>query len=495
MIRFTNSLIPMGRDKRLKVNNLTLDSGEFWVISGKGGSGKSSLARVIAGVPDKAGYLAPIRGLTRSHPHGEKDGAAWISFDREKEIREELRHNDDSEVLGRPDEGTVLDDFLGGTNGRRYLNPELLEKLEGRGIRHLSTGEFRQVFIAREAGKGPPLAVLDEPFEGLDVQARPRLLKMISQWSESGILIVLTVNRMEDIPDNITGLIRLNLNGGNFTVSVTKSRDSAGMERVKEFSADEIPEIMSAVPPPITPVEISSDTLIQMRDVSLSFNGRSVLKDINWTVWPGESWIVTGPNGSGKTTLLNLISGDEPRGYGEDITLFGKRKGSGETTSEIKKKIGQVSASIQESVPRFLKPIEVIGSGLRDTLVLTGELDGVEYRLAERWLEILGLKEEKDTVFSHLSYGARRLTLIGRAMIKHPPLLMLDEPMHGLDSSSRIRVRKLIDLLIRETETSVLYVSHRIEDAPDSIRKQLKLVPDINPGSEKGASRAELHEI
>ncbi len=476
----------MGRDKRLNVEELTLESGKLWVIAGPGGSGKSSLARAIAGAPDKSGYLSPVSGLTRTAPHNKKNGGAWISFDREREIRDSLRHNDDSEVLGRPDEGTELESFLGGSAGKLYLHPKLLEKLEGRGIKNLSTGEFRQVFIASEAGKKPALAVLDEPFEGLDVDARERLTEQLAEWSESETLIVLTVNRMEDIPPYTSGLVLL---GEQKIAAQGIPSDILGSPLTKEIFGNTTKfQEKRIIPPPPEAVVFEGKSLIEMKKVSLSFNGRRVLENVNWLVKPGNSWLLTGPNGSGKTTLLNLICGDEPRGYGQDLKLFGRKRGSGESTSEIKKYIGQVSASLQESVSRHMHPGEIIGSGLRNSLLLTTPLDGFETGLVEQWLELLGLKKNRQTAFYRLPYGERRLAMIGRAMIKHPPLLLLDEPMHGLDKPSRDRIRNLIDTLIKETQTTVLFVSHRFEDAPASITRQIRL----RPSAGNGPSRAEI---
>ncbi len=478
----------MGRDKRLKIEGLTLESGEFWVIAGTGGSGKSSLARAIAGAPDKSGYLTPVSGLLRTEPHENKEGGAWISFDREREIRDSLRHNDDSEVLGHPDEGTELNSFLGGSTSRLFLHPELLERLEGRGIRNLSTGEFRQVFIAREAGKKPALAVLDEPFEGLDIKARVRLTRQLADWSESETLIVLTVNRIEDIPLYATGLILLGDEGIAAQGTASEILNSPLIKEI--FGKTSNLQENRIIPHPSEALVFQGKTLIEMRKVSLSFNGRRVLENVNWVVKPGESWLLTGPNGSGKTTLLNLICGDEPRGYGLDLELFGRKRGSGESTSEIKKYIGQVSSSLQDSVSRHANLGEVIGSGLRDSLLLTTPLDGFETGLVEEWLELLSLKKNRETAFSRLPYGERRLAMIGRAMIKHPPLLLLDEPMHGLDKSSRDRIRSLIDTLISKTQTTVLFVSHRREDAPESITRYIRLIPSGG----NGPSGAEINQ-
>jgi len=468
----------MGRDRRLEITDLTLDSGELWVIAGPVGSGKTSLARAIAGLHTR------IPGLDHSFPHDNREKSAWISFDREREIKDSIRHNDDSEVLGRPDEGTELETFLGGSSGKAFLSTELLIKLGGRGIKNLSTGEFRQVFIAREAGRTPALAVLDEPFEGLDNRARPRLLRQLKEWSDSETLIVLTVNRLEDIPDFATGLILLD--GKKIAARGAVSEILGNPGSLELLNGGFPGRAVRSIPPAPGAIQFAGTTLVEMRGVSISFNGRKVLENISWKVNPGESWLITGPNGSGKTTLLNLISGDEPRGYGQELYLFGKKKGSGESTSDIRREIGQVSAALQNTVSRHSTAVEVIGSGLRDSMVLTSEPDGFETALVEQWLEVLGLQDHRNMAFYRLPYGERRLAMIGRAMIKHPPLLLLDEPMHGLDAVSRQHVGKLIENLIRETRTSVLFVSHRSEDAPDFISHHIRLIPGENGGPSRG---------
>ncbi len=495
-IRFENVRIPLGRDRRLIIQNWTLKSGEFWVIVGESGSGKSVLARTLAGVDAKGSNIRCVKGMERESRENER--TAWIAFEREQLIREELRRNDDSEVMGMPDEGMLVKDFLETDRARDIAELGALRKLSDRGIRNLSTGEFRQALIAREVGREPSVAVLDEPFEGLDVTARPRLKAMLAEWYRSGILLVLTVSREEDIPEEATHLALLaenrlavadRLEKALINPDVRRVLGAAGDKNLSEAQEsnsrmnDDVAEVrFQKIPGPPHAGATIGDTLIQMNNLSLAFNGRPVLKDINWTVHRGESWLVTGPNGSGKTTLMNLISGDEPRGYGQDLSLFGRKRGSGETLADIRRNLSMASAAWQELAPAHSTALEIVESGLHDSLVSVERLNSFEAELSGKWLKLLQMEKRSNEMFFRLSYGERRLAMIARAMIKHPALLILDEPMHGLDGVSRRRVSGLVETLIEDTGTSVLFVSHRPNDAPFTIRNHLELRPSANGG-------------
>ncbi|MCE9944141.1 ATP-binding cassette domain-containing protein, partial [Aeromonas rivipollensis] len=167
----------------------------------------------------------------------------------------------------------------------------------------------------------------------------------------------------------------------------------------------------------------------------------------------------------GKSTLLALITGDHPQGYSNDLRLFGVRRGSGESIWEIKRHIGLVSPALHLDYRVHCSVQTVILSGFYDSIGLYTRPGDRQLALANQWLALLGLKDQGALPFHALSFGQQRLVLIARALVKHPPLLILDEPLQGLDPLNRHLVREMVVRLIGEG-TQLLFVSHHPEDAP-----------------------------
>ena len=217
---------------------------------------------------------------------------------------------------------------------------------------------------------------------------------------------------------------------------------------------------------------------IVLNDGVVSYNDRPVINHLSWTVNPGEHWQIVGPNGAGKSTLLSLVTGDHPQGYSNDLTLFGRRRGSGETIWDIKKHIGYVSSSLHLDYRVSTNVRNVILSGYFDSIGIYQAVSDKQHKLVQQWLDILGIdKRTADAPFHSLSWGQQRLALIVRALVKHPTLLILDEPLQGLDPLNRQLVRRFVDVLIGEGATQLLFVSHHAEDAPDCITHRLAFVP------------------
>jgi molybdate transport system ATP-binding protein len=248
-----------------------------------------------------------------------------------------------------------------------------------------------------------------------------------------------------------------------------------------QYEAQHLQEIDSATaipePPPGSARALGKSPLVEMNEVKVRYGEKVILDGLYWQVNQGEHWKITGPNGAGKTTLLNLISGDHPQAYCNDISLFGRRRGTGESVWDIKQNVGIISPDLQLSYRVSVSARLCILSGLFDSIGVYHSVTQQQRQLADRWLSYLGMQDRADCPIKQFSYGEQRLLLIARGLIKHPPLLILDEPCQGLDDHNRIKVLKLLGEFARGTESTLLYVTHRSEDEIEGIRRHLELVP------------------
>jgi len=206
-----------------------------------------------------------------------------------------------------------------------------------------------------------------------------------------------------------------------------------------------------------------------MNKVNIRYGERTILKDVDWTVRNGERWSLSGQNGSGKSTLLSLVCADNPQSYACDITLFGYQRGSGESIWDIKHHIGYVSPEMHRSYRRALPAINVVASGLKDTVGLYVRPNEAEKEQCRWWMRILGVDDLADRSFLSLSSGEQRLVLLARAFVKDPELLILDEPLHGLDQWNRQLVRDVIDTFCQRRNKTFIMVTHYEEELPPCI--------------------------
>lgn len=219
----------------------------------------------------------------------------------------------------------------------------------------------------------------------------------------------------------------------------------------------------SQIPKPLHSFEVKDNILIKMDGISVSYNERPIVDSIFWTIKQGEFWQLIGPNGSGKSTILSMITGENPKGYGQELYLFGKKKGSGESIWDIKKNIGIFTTSLTQLFKKNHTVEQMILSGFFDSIGLYTQPTALQSEIASQWIDVIGMSSLKNKSFQNLSLGQQRLVLIVRAVIKHPPLIILDEPLEGLDDNNATLVTNLINLLIQETNMTIIYVSHRID--------------------------------
>jgi molybdate transport system ATP-binding protein len=214
--------------------------------------------------------------------------------------------------------------------------------------------------------------------------------------------------------------------------------------------------------------------IIRMRNVNVRYGENVVLENFNWSVNQGENWKIVGPNGAGKSTLLSLISGDNLQAYANQIYLFGKRRGTGESVWDIKQRIGLVSPEFQVRYREAISVLKVVLSGFFDTIGFYQAASETQKSAALNWLNFLEINELAEQDYTRLSYGQQRLILIARAMVKSPPLLILDEPCQGLDSTNRNRVLELIDHIGLNSATQILYVTHSATDQLNCLSHELR---------------------
>ncbi len=330
-----------------------------------------------------------------------------------------------------------------------------VSKQFNRGIRNLSSGEQKKVLLGYLLSQNPDFIILDNPFDNLDITSQASLLDTITSLSEN-ISVIQLINRNRDFLPFIKHAVSLE---DNKIIEIEDLNHYLSQSKINKTSKGAVP-----VPPPIKEYMLESNELVNFRDVTVSYEDRVIVKDINWTINRGDFWQLVGPNGSGKTTLLTMINGDNPKAYNQNLTLFGKRKGTGETVWEIKQKVGYLTPSMTDLFSTRHTVEEMIISGFLDSIGLYKKPSDMQIRLADEWLELIEMSHLKKAVFCSLSLGQQRLTLVARAMVKHPPLLILDEAMSGLDDHNAAIVSSLINKIAAESTTTILFVSHRIEE-------------------------------
>jgi len=319
----------------------------------------------------------------------------------------------------------------------------------------LSSGEQKKALLAHILAQNPDYIILDNPYDNLDTHSQQSLKEMLTQVATHTTLLQIIYRKAELLPF-IQEAVRLDNNN-----SVTRIDSIA--EYMHQLAINHPPIIANKIPKPLHDYPLTNKQLVSFTDVTVEYENRPILKNIHWTINAGEFWQLIGPNGSGKTTLLTMITGDNVKGYGKDLVLFGKRKGSGETVWEIKEKIGYVTPAMTSLFSTRHTLEDMVISGFFDSIGLYVIPSELERRLANEWLSVMELSHLKDKVFCELSLSVQRKALIARAMVKHPPVLILDEPAFGLDDYHTAIVTGLINKIAAESNTAIIYVSHRAE--------------------------------
>lgn len=327
-----------------------------------------------------------------------------------------------------------------------------------RQLRTFSSGERKKEFLKYCINQKPDFIIFDNPFDHLDQASRVILAESLKDLANI-IAIIQIVNRVVDILPFVPNKAQIKDN----------SFELHPISQVQDHHFKTLNT--AAIPKAIEPHSFRESVLIKMENVSVSYDDRKILDNISWTIKQGEFWQLIGPNGSGKSTILSLITGDNPKGFGQNLFLFGRKKGTGESVWDIKKQIGIFTTSMTDLFQKSHTLEEMILSGFFDSIGLYIEPTTHQKQIVSQWLEVIEMTHLRKKRFIDLSIGQQRVGLIVRAVLKHPPLLILDEPVEGLDDENVGMVIQLINTIKQETNVSILYVSHRIESglAPTSV--------------------------
>lgn len=351
----------------------------------------------------------------------------------------------------------------------RTINSLELSSLLDEHIIKLSNGETKRLLIAAALLKNPSLLLLDHPFTGLDVDMRKKLNGIIKEIVNSGITIIMATTPHE-IPDVISHVAILE----DEKLTVTFEKDKFQAKALQENSGHDqnVPEINSLVNS--NPLQ-EYNCIARLENVNVKYGEKMILNNINWEIRQGERWALLGPNGAGKTTLLSLINGDNPQAYANNILLFDKKRGSGESIWDIKEKIGFMSPELYQYFPSSFTGIKSIESGFYDSIGLFRKSDPQKVSTSLMWMHMLQIEDYAEHLFHTLPQDIQRLCLLARALVKNPPLLLLDEPCQGLNPNQKRYFKILIDKICKMQNTTIIYVTHYLEEIPTSVTLLLRL--------------------
>jgi ABC-type molybdenum transport system, ATPase component/photorepair protein PhrA len=450
----------------------TIGVGEQWAVVGPNGAGKTLIADFLQGKHAfKSGHVK------LSGENGHEASIKSIAFkdiysltDTRNSFYQQRWHSAEA------DESALVADLIGGKealseNTRRLLTCFGFEEQLDKRIRYLSSGELRKLLVIRALLTLPELLILDNPFIGLDAASRVMLTELLEEVAAlKHTQVVLLLSDPEDIPDFITHVLPLK---DRFCFQVM-THDSFLAD--SELQEDLFPKVRALPSFPVQTTKVANhEVTLRMEHVSIRYGSRTILSELNWEVGNGEKWSLSGVNGAGKSTLLSLVCADNPQSYANTFYLFDKKRGSGESIWDIKRRIGYVSPEMHLYYNENVPALQVMGSGFFDSVGLFRKCTDEQSRVALQWMEVFGISHLSQCPFLSLSFGEQRLVLLARAFVKNPDLLVLDEPLHGLDASYKHQVVSIIEQYCSQPGKTLIFVTHYPEELPACVDKHFVL--------------------
>ena len=448
--------------------SFSLHNNENMLITGASGSGKTMLAMALSGRLFVAGSLKKeyatdtdllpetvyveqrytVRNRSNTVDGYYQQRYNGAECDDSYTVAEELHAvSDDEERI----------DFL--------LHELSVAYLKNKPLLQLSSGEHKRFQLIKALLRPSQLLILDDPFTGLDADGRVKLNMILNVVADGGTMLILVAGMHHPLPDCMTHVLALD--GGRQT-AFTKKRLFIPAQRCTTHA-------LSSSSLPLQRSKWDFENAILMKNVTVEYDGKTILNNISWQVKKGERWLLKGRNGAGKSTLMSLVVADNPQAYANEIYLFDRRRGTGETIWDIKRNIGFVSPELCAYFDRALSCFDTVASGFFDTTGVYRTLSVEQTRHIHHWLKALDVASLAQKRLSEVSSGAQRLFLLIRSIIKQPPLLILDEPCQGLDESQTELFIHLVDDICSQSDTTIVYVSHYENDVPACISHVLEL--------------------
>ncbi len=534
LISIKNCAVSDSKKTFIKNVNWELKNGEFWLVFGENGGGKAEFLRALCGIGPEKFVLNCEDNSEYFNDFLDSCDCEIVSLEQAAKLIEEERLNDESEFvdggvdIGRTGRFYIAQKIYETENKKLLKNEPLPAKMQNlendevvklcgiskildRGLKYMSTGEIRRTMLAAALLSKKKFLVLSNPFAGLDVESRKILFDFVCGIGSAGSslgstgfrgpIVVLCMDRWHEIPESITHVIEFS----NKEVSFCGTKQDFLL--FKNFKkADETDNLIDFSKQFSETLEDSSvcvkddnldsgnlqnqsdskeseEILFELKKVNVGWDGKLVLKNLSWKLKKGEHWLIQGPNGCGKTTLLELITGDNKQVYCNDVTIFGIKRGSGESIWDIKKHLGIVSyrLHVEYRMVGNTSIQNVIISGFKDSIGLYETPTDVEIQIAKKWLSLAGFEERELESFGSLSYGEQRAILILRSVVKSPKILILDEPCHGLDENYRKKILNLMELIAEKGKTTMLHVTHDITEILSCEKHTLQFVPEEEP--------------
>lgn len=471
--------------------NWQIQSGEHWAVIGPNGSGKTVFTDTLTG-------KYALRSGSREYPLFDETGIKVSEAIKSMAFRDISSLSNDyanSTYQQRwnsqeAEESPLISDLMQIHPDKGYSDRILklfgVKSLLKSRLIQLSSGELRKFLIVRTLMTRPKILILDNPFIGLDAQSRDQLNEVLENLIRlEGLQLIFVLSNPADIPDSVTHVLPINGRTLSKTLSRAAFLADFTLQNVlfplkqnaeKERLFNKYTQADFATENPDDSDGTSQDNVVQLCKVHIGYGKRTILKDLNWTVLRGEKWTLLGPNGAGKSTLLSLICADNPQSYANDIRLFNRKRGTGESIWDIKKHIGYVSPEMHSYYLKNVPCKDIVGSGLFDTIGLYRRCNTEQLASCDKWMKIFGIEHLSNKSFLAISSGEQRLCLLARAFVKNPALLILDEPLHGLDVSNKQKAKEIIENFCDDPDKTLIYVTHYIHEIPNCINNQFLLV-------------------